>query len=237
MEELDLKELMKELWNKKFVIIIITLIAVIVASIYSMKIQKPKYQAATTLVLTQSASSSDSDAVTSTDVTMNQKLVTTYSEIIKSKSILSQVIDNLELKDISFAELKNNIQVEAVEETEVIKITVTSDNPEDAAKIANEIGKVFSEKIVDMYKINNIYTLDVAETPKSPYNINPKKYIIIAFALGIIISCAIIVVLSLFDNTVKSSAEIERMLDTPVIAQITYYDKIDEKEEGSSSNE
>lgn len=233
MEEIDVKELLKTIWNRKLIIIIVALIFAIIAAIYSFKIQKPKYQANTTVVLTKAGNTEDSaDAVTSTDVTMNQDLVATYSEIIKSNSVLGQVIDNLQIEGLTENDLRQNVTVEAVEETEVIRITVVNENAENAARIANEIGKVFSEKIVDMYKINNVYTLDVAEIPEEPYNINPKKYILIAFALGIILSCGICVVISLFDNTVKSSSKIEEVLNTPVIAQINYYSDLEEKEGG-----
>lgn len=233
MEEIDVKELLKTIWNRKLIIIIVALIFAIIAAIYSFKIQKPKYQASTTVVLTKAGNTENSaDAVTSTDVTMNQDLVATYSEIIESNSVLGQVIDNLQIEGLTENDLRQNITVEAVEETEVIRITVVNENAENAARIANEIGKVFSEKIVDMYKINNVYTLDVAEIPEEPYNINPKKYILIAFALGIILSCGICVVISLFDNTVKSSSKIEEVLNTPVIAQINYYSDLEEKEGG-----
>ena len=233
MEEIDVKELLKTIWNRKLIIIIVALIFAIIAAIYSFKIQKPKYQANTTVVLTKAGNTENSaDAVTSTDVTMNQDLVATYSEIIKSNSVLGQVIDNLQIEGLTENDLRQNVTVEAVEETEVIRITVVNENAENAARIANEIGKVFSEKIVDMYKINNVYTLDVAEIPEEPYNINPKKYILIAFALGIILSCGICVVISLFDNTVKSSSKIEEVLNTPVIAQINYYSDLEEKEGG-----
>ena len=233
MEEIDVKELLKTIWNRKLIIIIVALIFAIIAAIYSFKIQKPKYQANTTVVLTKAGNTENSaDAVTSTDVTMNQDLVATYSEIIESNSVLGQVIDNLQIEGLTENDLRQNITVEAVEETEVIRITVVNENAENAARIANEIGKVFSEKIVDMYKINNVYTLDVAEIPEEPYNINPKKYILIAFALGIILSCGICVVISLFDNTVKSSSKIEEVLNTPVIAQINYYSDLEEKEGG-----
>ena len=233
MEEIDVKELLKTIWNRKLIIIIVALIFAIIAAIYSFKIQKPKYQANTTVVLTKAGNTENSaDAVTSTDVTMNQDLVATYSEIIKSNSVLGQVIDNLQIEGLTENDLRQNVTVEAVEETEVIRITVVNEDAENAARIANEIGKVFSEKIVDMYKINNVYTLDVAKIPEEPYNINPKKYILIAFALGIILSCGICVVISLFDNTVKSSSKIEEVLNTPVIAQINYYSDLEEKEGG-----
>ena len=193
---------------------------------YSYVIQTPKYQSYTTIVLTKAENTEDTNSsITQTDVTMNQKLVSTYSEIVKSKTVLAQVISNLQIADLTEEQLRKSVTVSAVEDTEVIKIIVSNQNPEYAAKIANEIGKVFSEKISDMYKINNVYTLDAAEPSSTPYNIKPAKYIAIAIVAGIFISCAIIIVMGLFDTTVKSAEEIEQALKIPVIAQLELVDE------------
>lgn len=226
MEELDLKEIFRMLWNSRRFIITITIFFVIIAAVYSYVIQTPKYQSYTTIVLTKAENTEGTNSsITQTDVTMNQKLVSTYSEIVKSKTVLAQVISNLQIADLTEDQLRKSVTVSAVEDTEVIKIIVSNQNPEYAAKIANEIGKVFSEKISDMYKINNVYTLDAAEPSSTPYNIKPAKYIAIAIVAGIFISCAIIIVMGLFDTTVKSAEEIEQTLKIPVIAQLELVDE------------
>lgn len=227
MEEIDIQEIFKRLWNSRRFIVTMMVIFMIVAGVYSFVIQTPKYQSYTTIVLTRAGNASDDNAsVTQTDVTMNQKLVGTYSEVVKSKTVLSQVISNLQIANLTESELRSNVTVTAIEDTEVIKIIVSNENPEYAAKIANEIGKVFSEKISDMYKINNVYTLDEAEVSYTPYNIKHVKYLAIAMVLGIVVACGIVIVRGLFDTTVKSAEEIEQALKIPVIAQLEYVDDV-----------
>lgn len=226
-EELDLKEIFKMLWNGRGFIILITVLFVALALVYSYFLQTPKYQSSTTLVLIKADSKDDdTTSVTTTDVTLNQKLVSTYSEIAKSKSVLGKVISNLNIASLTEGALRSNVKVTSVKDTEVIQITVTNENANNAALIANEIGKVFSEKITDMYKINNVYTLDEAEVQGQPYNIKPVKYAIIAFVLGMVVSCGILFIRYFFDTTVKSADEIEKALKTTVIAQIPCYDEI-----------
>ncbi len=225
MEELDLKEIFGIIWEKKKIIIVFTLILVAIATIYSFIIQTPKYKSTISLILARSENSEETaTSVTTTDITINQKLVSTYSDIVKRKSVLRPVIANLQIANLTEDELKSNVTVTAKEDTEVIEITVSNENPEYAAKIANEIGAVFSEKIKEIYKLNNVYTLDYAEPDDVPYNIKPMKYIMIAFIGGLFISCACILVMSLFDTTVKSAEEIEKSLKIPVISQMPYYD-------------
>ena len=103
-------------------------------------------------------------------------LTTTYSEIIKSRRVIEQVIDNLSL-DYSYAELTKNVSVSSVNDTEIIKVAVNNPDRGVAADITNEIVKVFSAEIVVIYegKVSNVSTIDKATEAKAPYNVNIAK--------------------------------------------------------------
>lgn len=236
MEELDLKELFSIFWNKKIWIIIITIIFIILGAVYSFVFVEPEYQASTTLLLAKTnteqtnENATSAESITQTDLTLNQKLVSTYSVLVQSKSVIREVINNLGIEGLEEEELKKSVTVNAVEDTEVIKITVTNKNPDYAAKIANEISNVFSKKVADIYKINNVYIVDVAEIENEPYNINHAKDIIIFAFIGIVVACAYILIANMLDNTIKSDADIEKMGLT-VLAQLPIYD-FDERVRG-----
>lgn len=225
MEELDLKELLSLFWSKIFQIILITLITAGVGTIYTYGFVTPKYSSSTRLVLTgsESTAGSETNSITTTDVTLNSKLVSTYSELIKSNKILRQVISNLNI-DISEAQLKKNVAVKCVEETEVIQITVTNENPTYAAKIANEIAKLFSNMISDIYNINNIYIVDEAEVANSPSNIHHSKDIAIFIALGLAISIMYVLIANMLDTTIKTPEDIEKGVGLPVLVTIPLID-------------
>ena len=148
MEEIDLKELLKIFWTKKLQIILIILIFMGIGVIYTVGFKVPL------ILASQNSNQSNSNTITTstaTDITVNSKLVSTYSELVKSKNIIRQVITNLNLgTTISEDELKNNVTVSSVKDTEIIKITVTTKEPVNSVKIANEIAKVFTEKVKDI---------------------------------------------------------------------------------------
>ena len=128
MEELDLKELFSMFWNKKMEIVFITLILMVVGIIYSYFYITPVYTAKTDLVLVQSSSTvsqTGDSAITSTDITMNSKLVSTYSELIKRNAVFGQVASNLNISDEEAEKIKNNISVNSAKDTEIIEIKVT----------------------------------------------------------------------------------------------------------------
>ena len=227
MEELDLKELFEIFWSKKVQIILIVLIFAVIGVIYTMGFITPVYTSSTTLVLATSSrenqgTTNTTNSITMTDVTLNSNLVSTYSVIVKSKDVLGQVISNLGI-DISWENLKNNVAVSSVEDTEVIEISVTNGNPQYAADIANEIANVFSDKVAEIYNINNVHIVDEAETPTGPSNINHTKDVVIFAFIGVVVAVIYVLIANMLDTTIKSADDIERLYKLPVLASIPVY--------------
>ena len=228
MEELDLKELFNIFWSKKIPIILLVLIFAVLGFIYTMTMVTPMYTASTTLVLASShnedgtATSTTTNSITTADVTLNSNLVSTYSVLVRSKDVLGQVISNLGI-DISWEELRNNVTVSSVEDTEVLEISVTNLNPEYAADIANEIAKVFSDKVSEIYNINNVHIVDEAEVDNVPSNINHSKDVVIFAFIGAVIAVLYVLIANMLDTTIKTADDIEKQFKLPVLASIPMY--------------
>ena len=228
MEELDLKELFNIFWSRKIQIGIIIAIFLVIGVIYTFVFVKPDYASTTTVILAQSSTTKTetdtSETITTNDLTLNQKLVSTYSELLTSPRILSEVITNLRI-DRTEASLKNSITVSAVEDTDLIQIRVTDSNPETAKRIAEEIARVFIEQVANgVYKINNVQVWDAAEVPTAPYNINHGKDLVIFLFIGIVISVVYALIANMLDTTVKSKEEIEKKMGLSVLTTIPICD-------------
>ena len=219
MEELDLKELFQIFWNKKLQIILIVAIFMVIGVIYSIGFVTPMYESYTTLLLVKGEESEKSDSITTTDLTLNSKLVPTYRELIRSKDVLRQVISSLNI-DITEEEIKDHITVTSVEDTELIEISVENKDPANAAKIANEMAKVFTEKVAELYKINNVHVIDEAEIENTPSNINHAKNIVIFAFIGLVISVGYVLIASMLDTTIKTAEDVEKLFKIPVLANI-----------------
>lgn len=234
MEDIDLKELFMIFWNKKIQIILLVILFAIIGAIYTIGFITPMYTSSTTLVLATSGSENKQDttnSITTTDVTLNSKLVSTYSELVKSKKVLRKVISNLNI-DVEEEELRKNITVSSVKDTELIEITVANKNPKYSAQIANEIAKVFSEEVNEIYNINNIHVVDEAEIAENPSNINISKNVILFVFVGIVISIAYVLIANMLDTTVKSAEEIEKNYGIPVIAAIPLLESFESEKGG-----
>lgn len=217
MEEIDLKEMFDYFLGRISWIIIAIALAVAIGNIYTLFTRVPMYKSTTSLVLV--SENKDSSTYNTSEQQLNKNLVGTYSEIIKSKTILNEVIADLDL-DISVTTLQNRITVSSVQNTEIIRITVADPDPKQATKIANQVAKVFVSEINKFFKLNNVSVLDKAENSLKPYNVNYFKDNAIYIMIGLVLSCGIIFIFFYFDTTIKTSEEIEKKFGLTVIGVV-----------------
>lgn len=218
MEEIDLKELFDFIKGKIGLLVIITVSVCLLGCIYGLFIQKPMYKSYTTVILAGNESSSNT-SITQGDITLNKNLVDTYAEIVKSRRVLDQVINELGL-ETTFSALSNQISVDAVNNTEIIKINVSDRDAKKARNVANVTAKYFTKEVVDLYNMNNVNILDEAIEADAPYNINVIKQVTIYFILGLVIACGILFVIFYFDRTIKSVEQIEQKIKLPILGSV-----------------
>ena len=225
MDELNLKDIFNMFWTKKFEIILIIAIAIVIGFIYSYVLLKPEYKSTTSILLAKSnTAQADDGTITSSEISLNQKLVSTYSDLIKTEKVLTQVINNLQINK-TVEELQKNIQVSAKKDTEIIEISVTDADNEMARRIANEAAQVFITQIVqEYYNMDNVYVVDEARAESAPYNINHTKDLVIFVAAGFVIACIYVLIAYMLDTTVKSKEDIEKKLGLTVLTSIPMCD-------------
>ena len=212
MEEINLKEVYSYFKSRLLWMLLAIVVIVIIGNVYTILTRVPMYQSNTTIVLVGESKKEYSQ----TDSQLNQNLIGTYSEIITSRKVLQQVIDNLKLK-MTVDELSQNITTSSVEDTEIIRITVNNEKKKMAAEIANEVADVFSDEIQDIYNLENVAIIDKAEVAKEPYNINYVKDNVIYLMIGVVLSFGVVFVMYYFDTTIKSSETVEEKLGLTVI--------------------
>ena len=171
MEELDLKELLSYFVSKIYIVVISIIVCVLAGNIYLKATTNPLYRSETSLVM---VNKNEDTGVTQNDLNLNDRLVATYNEIVKSRRVLSQVITNLGL-NISEEAIAGRVTVSTVTGTQLIRISVSDESPEKAKRIADEVASVFSKEIEKIYKVENLSVVDTANLPSSPYNVKTSS--------------------------------------------------------------
>lgn len=233
MEEIDLKELIGMFLEKKFLIIFVVILFAILGAVYTTHFITPMYESSTSLVLVQTGDTADtslgiSESITTTDITLNSKLVDAYAVVAKSKRVANKVLENLEL-NMQIDDLRESITISSASDTQNLKVSVQHENPEEACKIANEVAEVFIEEVTEIYKVKNLYILDPAEVNTTPCNINFVKNIVIFAFVGAVLVAGYILLINMLDTTIKTDTDIEKAVGVPVLASIIFTDENNKK--------
>ena len=223
---IDLKELFVFIKEKLWIVLMLLTITACISVIYIFNIKKPIYKSSTTYIMISNTISPDYlQGITTTDVTLNEKLIQTYKEVIKSRTILEKVINNLGLENTTTESLSKYISVEQVSTSSMIRITVSYNDPNMAQKIAETVGEEFSNEIKSLYNMNNISVVDKPLVPNKPANESNLKEIVVINGAGIVLSLSIIFLIFYFDNTIKSSEQIEEKLKLPILGNVPMLSK------------
>ena len=217
-EVIDLREYLSIIKKKWFIMAILCVVCVAASTVYSFFIEKPVYQAETTLIV-KTEKTEGTNSLSNDQVMVSQKLALTYGEIIKSRKVLDEVIKNLDLKE-SNGSLASKISVSTVTDTQIIKVSVQDTNKSNAAKIANEIPKVFAKEAIRIADANGVEVIDKAQTPVNPVSPNKKMNILIAGVLGVMIGLFIIFIIEFLNTKIKTPQDIEKELGLPLLGVI-----------------
>ncbi len=218
MENINLKEIVSYFIQKIWLVIAILLVVFIGGEVYSAFLKTPLYASSTNVVLVSDSAVTKSD-LSVNDVTLSNNLVKTYSEIVKSRNVLTKVIADANLH-ISYEQLLSKVTVSSTTSTQLITIRVSDEDPNQAKDIANSIGKIFKAEILSIYGIDNVQIVDEAVEPTSAYNVNVVKESIIYFIAGLAIGAGAVYVLYLLDKTIKDTDTIEKKLGLTVIGVV-----------------
>lgn len=217
--EIDLRDFYFILKKKIWLILTLFLLSTIISGIVSFYYITPGYSTYSTLMLGQYSDYGETRSIEYNDVRLNQALIGTYAKIATSRRVLDEVQEELSF-DISMKSLNEKLDISLLNDTEIIKVTVEGTSPEEITEIANTLAEVFSRQVAEIMAIDNVQILDDAELPEEPVSPNKKLNILIAGVLAIMVAVFIILLLEMFDNTIKIPEDVERQLDLPVLGMI-----------------
>lgn len=206
--------------ERLWLIVAITLGAVIIAGILSFFVIKPTYQASTSIIVGKPQATDTQPSQLNNDVTMYQNLLITYSEIAKSDLVAQGAINKLK-SNLSIDQLKGSITVTPKTGTQILMISAKSKNPQEVFNIINAVSTSFIESSKRVYPTGgDIQVMDKAIVPINAISPNKKLNIAIAFFIGLMVSLGIVFLLDYVDNTIKTESDVEKYLGLPVLGVI-----------------
>lgn len=213
----DVGELLRLLWSHILEIVAAGVAAAIICLLVCTFALTPRYQASINLIVN---SRQDGQAtVTNDNINSAKNLISTYAVVIKSNTVLNDVIKKLDL-DMTYNELSSMVDVSSVNSTQIMSITVTNEDAKLAGKIAETIADIAPEVIVDKVEAGSCKTVSDVEIGTDPIFPQTKKYTAFAAVAGIVIVCAILVINHLLRNYIVDDEDVQKKLGLPVLGLI-----------------
>ena len=214
----EIIDAVKKRWK---IIALTTVLATVVSGIFSFFIISPTYEASTKIFIGKEGA--ESEGYNSSDVSMYQNLIKTYSELIKTKDLVNKAINNSQY-DLSVNNVLNDITVNTLTGTQILQISYQSKSPSIAKNILESVTNEFINKAQELVPNGNVKILESVELPKNPVAPNKTMNIAIAFILGMMVGFGIVFLLEYLDNTYKNKEQLEKELDIPVLGVIPMSD-------------
>ncbi|MDU6765902.1 MAG: Wzz/FepE/Etk N-terminal domain-containing protein [Gemella haemolysans] len=207
--QLDIMLLIRSIWEKKILILLVTVLFTAVSLAYSIFLVTPQYSSTTKVYVVNQKK--DEKAITTQDVQLGSLLIKDYKEIILSNKVMEDSSEKSGL-GITAKQLAGKVSVDAPKDTRIISITVRDKDPQVASQLANTVKEVSADQIKEVTKIDDVTTLEEAKAAMSPSSPNIPKNAILATALGFIIAVAGVVLFELLDDRIKRAEDIEDVM-------------------------
>lgn len=219
-DEIDLVEVFFTILHGWKAILMAVLVGAVILGSYHSFFVKSSYQADVKIFITKTDSEND---LSYADVQISSALTDDYTEIIKSRTVLNLVIEELGL-DMTYTDLEEMIQVENPQSTHIIHMLVTCDDLEMARDIANTLLNVSVDQIYQIVGNSKPTVFDYAKA-ESVIDVTPSLIIYMAIGgmIGAVLVCVVLVIRMLTNSTMKTEEDIEKYLGLPVLAVVPYY--------------
>lgn len=215
---IDLKQIFKAIVSKWWLIGAVGILTALIGFSYASFFVKPTYASSVSFYVNNSGSA-DSNKISSSDLSASQSLVKTYGEILDNRSTLELVLAKAGCS-YTWQQLSDMISSGSRNGTEVMEITVTAYDPEEAAWIATCIAEVLPARIAAIIDGTRMEIVDSAVSNSNPVAPNVLKYTALGLLIGVIAVCGVICVLEILDDKIHSEDYILQNYDCPVLANI-----------------
>lgn len=227
-ETIDLLELFMGLLAHWKLIAATALAGAVLAALYTFFLVTPMYKATATIYVV----SRNDSVLNFSDLQVGSELTSDYIKVFEMWEVHEKVISALNL-DYTYSEMASMLSVTNTADTRMLDITVTDSDPEEAAAIANEYAEVGTKYISEKMKTDEPTLMSSARVPVNPFSPSKAKNILLGFALGFVLSCGVVVLRVLLDDTYKSADDIRKYTGMVVMASIPLADAGEQPKEKS----
>lgn len=232
--EISLQDLYSLFMRKLRWIAVITALSIVAATLFTLFFITPMYTSSVTMLVTSYGDRSNA-SVNYTEIEASRSLVKSYSKLITSSRILSQVASELE-DEFTVAQLRSMMSVQTLSDTQIIVVDVETASPELSAKVGNALADVLPGEIAKMEIGGKVDIIDYAYVPISHSSPNLMLNLVIAAFVGAGASFAFFFIAERLDTTVREEEDLtDNFKDIPILGTVPPLDPNAESMKGGAA--
>lgn len=213
--EIDLVDLFYALLDHiKWILLAAIACAVIMFAVDTF-VKKPTYQATSKLYVLNSKES----AISLSDLQIGSQLTSDYIEVFKNWPVHEAVLQELGW-DMTYSQIQNMIKVSNPTGTRILYITATAGSPEDAKLLADTYANVARSFISEKMDTQQPSVFSEALIPTTKSSPQKSKDLIMGFLVGAVLAAAVIIVLHLMNDNIRTAEDVTNKLGMPLLGMV-----------------
>ena len=217
-EQLNIINIIDMLLRRWVIVFLTTILVGVFSFVYSEVFIDPVYSSTASLYVNSERQKANDD-ISQGAINSSRQLVMTYAEILQARTFLTTISDELDNK-YTVNEIRGMITMDALNETEILSITVKGNDADDVYKITKNIVKYAPDELIRVVEAGSVKVLDDASETKTPISPNIRRNTFIGVFIGLVLGAFIVIILELFDTRIKSGDEISQRYKEPLLGEI-----------------
>ena len=229
---IDLVHVLKSVWRWTWAILLAGILAATGALGYSTLVATPQYSAQVRMMVQNGTKTESSDgkteydwAFTAAELAAAQSLVKTYMHIMKGHDTMEQVVERVNTvykTDLGYTpeDLAKRVSMKAIDNTELLEITVTVEDPHTAAAIANCIAEVLPRRVEVDLGLKPVKLVDEARVNTTPVSPNKAKNTVLGFVIGAMLAAVVVIAFAIADGSIHDDEYVLKTYNYPILAKV-----------------
>lgn len=214
--EIDLVEVFYLFWGHWWQILLCLIAGAAIAFAGTYFLITPQYEASAKIYI---VSASNDSVVDLSDLQVGSSLTADYQELLLSRPLLQDVINNLGLP-MDYHALEQMIDITNTADTRILRILVTGPNPQQAADIANELVNQASIYLPNVMETDPPNLVEDAVVPGEASGPSYSRNTVLGALLGVILCCTVLLVRYLMNDTFVTPDDVARYFGIQPLATI-----------------
>ena len=218
---IDIGHVVKTVWHRIWIVAIVSVLTAAMGFALATFAIVPTYSSSVMLYVNNSSFSlgNTSFSISASEITAAQSLVKTYGEILNNRTTLERIISETEV-NYTYKELSEMITYGPSNETEIMKVTVTSKSPYEASEIANCVAEILQVRISEIIDGASMEIVGSAKPVLEKVSPSISKFTVVGFLLGMLFTLIMLIISALMDNTVHDEEYVINTYDYPILAKV-----------------